>query len=396
MTKQPVNIVISGKMGAGKSEIAKGLREMLGYKIVSIAAPMYKIATYIAARDKNSLFRYLEQLNKSHLSESYEDLMKDYDKATYLTNSDGSFKKTDSFRGLLQDVAQIARNAHNDGVWAWMMVDDLKEMEPAQHVICDDVRHPMEKDILEHYGFKTVRLDVSPEEQKRRLMAKYGEVSQEKLNHITETALDDEVFDVRLFTDNMTPREIVSEILKQLDIPIPPLPTVLSDIVNLTRSIPLGKRDDWIEYFMSVAYIVSLRSTCGSRRVGAVLVDGLESGKRRILATGYNGYPSGATHCIDGGCPRFAAKMKSGSSFNDTENPCHAFHAEHNVFNQILTSNVDSEGCILFCTTHPCINCARMIHGAKVKAVYYAEGYPDDLAKQYFEQFNIPVYKVNI
>ena len=51
-------------------------------------------------------------------------------------------------------------------------------------------------------------------------------------------------------------------------------------------------RMGWDEYFMRIAKLVSERSTCLSRQVGAVLVRG-----RRILATGYNGAPSGLDHC---------------------------------------------------------------------------------------------------
>ncbi|HOT05791.1 MAG TPA: deaminase, partial [Atribacter sp.] len=53
----------------------------------------------------------------------------------------------------------------------------------------------------------------------------------------------------------------------------------------------MNTRPDWDEYFMSIAELVSTRSTCLRRKVGAVLV--LD---RRILATGYNGAPSGLAH----------------------------------------------------------------------------------------------------
>ena len=52
------------------------------------------------------------------------------------------------------------------------------------------------------------------------------------------------------------------------------------------------KRPDWDEYFLSIAELVSKRSTCLRRSVGALVVK-----DRRILATGYNGTPSGITHC---------------------------------------------------------------------------------------------------
>ena len=42
------------------------------------------------------------------------------------------------------------------------------------------------------------------------------------------------------------------------------------------------------EYFMDMAELVSTRSTCLRRKVGAVIVK-----DKRVLSTGYNGSPKG-------------------------------------------------------------------------------------------------------
>jgi len=57
-------------------------------------------------------------------------------------------------------------------------------------------------------------------------------------------------------------------------------------------------RPDWDEYFLTIAEVVSRRSTCPRARVGAVIV----SLDNRILATGYNGSSLGEPHCDDVGC----------------------------------------------------------------------------------------------
>ena len=59
----------------------------------------------------------------------------------------------------------------------------------------------------------------------------------------------------------------------------------------------MDKRLPWPDYFMRIAYLVAERSTCLRRKVGAVAVR-----DRRILATGYNGSPTGTAHCLDIGC----------------------------------------------------------------------------------------------
>ena len=68
-----------------------------------------------------------------------------------------------------------------------------------------------------------------------------------------------------------------------------------------------GGRASWPRYFMDIAYLVAERSTCLRRRVGAVAV--LD---RRILATGYNGAPSGVPHCLEAGCLRAQLGIPSG------------------------------------------------------------------------------------
>lgn len=167
----------------------------------------------------------------------------------------------------------------------------------------------------------------------------------------------------------------------------------LKEICKETSNSP---RDTWEDYFMSVAYIVSLRSTCGSRRVGAIMVNGLEKGKRRIIATGYNGYPAGAKHCLDGGCPRFIAKEKGLLQSGDYTNayPCDAFHAEANALFQMMKSvNVTKEA-VMFTTTFPCMGCAKKMNGAGIKTIYYAEGYPDNQSEEYLKRYNMQAIKL--
>jgi deoxycytidylate deaminase len=57
------------------------------------------------------------------------------------------------------------------------------------------------------------------------------------------------------------------------------------------RPRPTQRRPGWDEYFMRIAHVVSSRSTCLRRLVGAVIVK-----DQKILSTGYNGAPSRITH----------------------------------------------------------------------------------------------------
>lgn len=147
---------------------------------------------------------------------------------------------------------------------------------------------------------------------------------------------------------------------------------------------------------MAQAYVASLRATCGSRRVGAVIVNGLEPGKRRVLATGYNGTPPGDSHCIEGGCPRLQARndglIKSGEY--DERYPCYAFHAEANAIYQMLQMGVPTADCVLFTTVFPCKACAEKVLGSGIKTVFYSEGYPDKKSIDYFEKYKIKYHRI--
>ncbi len=127
----------------------------------------------------------------------------------------------------------------------------------------------------------------------------------------------------------------------------------------------------WPRYFMDIAFMVSERSTCLRRKVGAVAVKG-----KRILATGYNGPPSGIRHCAETGCLRQTMGIPSGQRHEI----CRGLHAEQNVIIQSSVYGVSLEGSDLYCTAHPCVLCAKMLINCGVRHIFYARFYPDDLA----------------
>jgi dCMP deaminase len=107
--------------------------------------------------------------------------------------------------------------------------------------------------------------------------------------------------------------------------------------------------------------------------VGAVLVK-----DRNILATGYNGVPSGITHCQAFGCLREQLKVPSG----ERHELCRGLHAEQNAIIQAAKHGTNIDGATLYCTTMPCIICTKMIINAGIRRVIYGEGYTDELARE--------------
>ena len=145
------------------------------------------------------------------------------------------------------------------------------------------------------------------------------------------------------------------------------------------------KRPSWDEYFLEVAKLVSKRATCIRRRVGAVLVK-----DKRILATGYNGSPSGLPHCLDIGCLREKLKIPSG----ERHELCRGLHAEQNALIQASLYGISLKESTLYATNQPCIICAKMLINAGIKEVVIADGYPDKMAMQFLKEAKIKVRKV--
>lgn len=143
------------------------------------------------------------------------------------------------------------------------------------------------------------------------------------------------------------------------------------------------ERLSWGMYFMKMAHLVAERSTCLRRQVGAVLVK-----DKRVLATGYNGAPSGAPHCDKTGCLRQQMNIPSG----ERHEICRALHAEQNCILQCATYGISTQGAIMYCTTFPCAICAKMIAGCGIRSIIAYEGYPDELSKTILQESKIDAH----
>ncbi|MHA1623800.1 MAG: deoxycytidylate deaminase [Promethearchaeota archaeon] len=118
-------------------------------------------------------------------------------------------------------------------------------------------------------------------------------------------------------------------------------------------------------YFMRIADVVSLRSTCIKRKVGAVLVK-----DSHILSTGYNGAPSGFVHCTSETCLR--------KNLRPGEQPelCRGVHAEINCIIQAAIHGTSIKGeTTLYSTTFPCMSCLKLIINAGISRLVYIHGY---------------------
>lgn len=134
---------------------------------------------------------------------------------------------------------------------------------------------------------------------------------------------------------------------------------MINDIENVISN--LKSRPTWDEYFMATAILIASRSTCERLNVGCVLVSGAEH-KNRIIAAGYNGFLSGATHksCVRDGHEQATV------------------HAEQNAISDAARRGVSVSGSTAYITHFPCINCAKILAAAGVKAIKYLHDYHND------------------
>ncbi|MFO8110241.1 MAG: cytidine/deoxycytidylate deaminase family protein [Thermoplasmata archaeon] len=182
------------------------------------------------------------------------------------------------------------------------------------------------------------------------------------------------------------------------------------------------KRPTVDEYFMAMAELVSERSTCLRRKVGAVLVK-----DKMVLSTGYNGAPKGLPHCEElGGCIRrgdihppyldifiddFSDKygvddkgetVEKINFFPKKGNPvpsgyrhelCRAVHAEQNAVIQAAVSGVSIRSSTLYCTTYPCVVCTKILINSEVKRIVYDSEYKDPLSENMLKQSEIEIQR---
>ncbi|MCR3922288.1 MAG: cytidine/deoxycytidylate deaminase family protein [Firmicutes bacterium] len=141
-------------------------------------------------------------------------------------------------------------------------------------------------------------------------------------------------------------------------------------------------RPSWDTYFMEITHMVATRSTCLRRSVGALIIK-----DKRILATGYNGAPSGLAHCEEVGCIRSQKQIPSG----ERHELCRGLHAEQNAILQAALYGFPIYGATIYCTTHPCVVCAKMIINAGMKEVVITGAYPDEMSAALLAEAGIAV-----
>jgi dCMP deaminase len=101
--------------------------------------------------------------------------------------------------------------------------------------------------------------------------------------------------------------------------------------------------ENWDEYYLTMAYMVAMRSKDNSTWIGAVIVgpDG------EIRSTGYNGFPRGIEYTPD--------RLERPAKYDYTE------HGERNAIYNAARAGISTRGCTMYTHGIPCIDCARAV-----------------------------------
>lgn len=115
----------------------------------------------------------------------------------------------------------------------------------------------------------------------------------------------------------------------------------------------------WDEYFMTMAYLVSMKSKDPSTRVGSVIV----GPDNEIRSTGYNGLPRGLAD--------------RNYRYEDREYKLLAVnHAEENAILHCALNGVSTKGCTVYVQWLPCSRCTKTIIQTGIKEVVYDANFP--------------------
>ena len=169
-------------------------------------------------------------------------------------------------------------------------------------------------------------------------------------------------------------------------------------------------KQKFINYYMKVAELTSTLSYAKRLQVGAVIVNG-----NKILATGYNGMPSG----WDNNCESFEYMSIDAGGWLDPEEiyerwpfveddidpdlgyarryrlktKDEVLHAETNAIAKVSASTESSEGATMFCTHAPCINCAKLIYQSGINNLFYRDTYRDESGLEFLQKSGVNVTK---
>jgi dCMP deaminase len=160
-----------------------------------------------------------------------------------------------------------------------------------------------------------------------------------------------------------------------------------------------------LDFYMNVARECAKLSRAKRLQVGSIIVK-----NDNIVSFSWNGTPSGWDndcehkiylkddkknwHGVDNLCEQYPYMNKDGENYRLETKP-EVLHAEMNALMKLTQSTESGRGAILFVTHAPCIECAKGIHQAGIKEVYYEKVYRNADGLKFLERSGIPTTQLN-
>lgn len=124
------------------------------------------------------------------------------------------------------------------------------------------------------------------------------------------------------------------------------------------------------------------------RQVGAVAVQNLADGNRKIIAQAHNTHlPSEQTPYVEGDG---RAQFHKGEEIDKTT----AIHAEAKLIAEAAKAGISLAGADLYVTDFPCPTCAKLIAAAGFKRLFYEKGYAVFDGERVLKTVGVKLYKV--
>jgi len=161
-------------------------------------------------------------------------------------------------------------------------------------------------------------------------------------------------------------------------------------------------KEKFIKAHMKAAEVYAELSTARRLQVGCVIVK-----DNTIIGIGYNGMPSGwDNNCEDveyilkeecrqsDGFMMLNGYTESAHGWSRLHSKKEVLHAETNAIAKVSRSTSSSDGANMFITHAPCLECAKIIHQAGIKEVYYRNNYRSVSGIEFLKKCNIVVQQV--
>ena len=134
---------------------------------------------------------------------------------------------------------------------------------------------------------------------------------------------------------------------------------------------------------MKAASVYAELSSAKRLQVGCVIVK-----DNTIIGIGYNGMPAG----WDNNCENV---IQHSDDTVELKTKPEVLHAETNAIAKIARSTNSTDGADMFITHAPCLDCAKLIHQAGIKKVYFGNHYRDNIGVDFLQQCGVVVTHVD-